>query len=197
MKRLIAEPSVALIIYNDDKHVDKKGVPCHGPQDKKAAGTIAEFAPYISEDLRLRVLSLLYVGVSMETIMQRHNESVKKQGGPSNRDDLLSQRYVRRQEREIRRSNCELDVDDSVSIDKWVGIHQNNVFFYEDFSESDPFILGIQTEWQLQQMIKFGNCALLASDSRFGTNKLKVCWRFSHLILNNQKYTVFIEFQRI
>ncbi|PNX56362.1 zinc ion binding protein, partial [Trifolium pratense] len=59
VKRLIAEPSVALITYNNDKHVDEKGLPCHGPQDNKAAGTPAEFAPYISEDLRLRVLSLL------------------------------------------------------------------------------------------------------------------------------------------
>jgi len=56
----------------------------------------------------------------------------------------------------------------------WVASHQNHVFFYEDFSDSEPFTLGIQTEWQLQQMIQFGNCSLLASDSRFGTNKLKV-----------------------
>ncbi|XP_059461660.1 uncharacterized protein LOC132190634 [Corylus avellana] len=173
VKRLIAEPSVALIIYDDDKHVDKKGMPCHGPQDKKAAGTRAMFAPYISEDLRLRVLSLLYVGVSVETIMQRHNESVEKQGGPCNRDDLLTHRYVRRQERSIRRSTYELDADDAVSISMWVESHQDHVFFYEDFSDSGPFTLGIQTEWQLQQMIRFGNRSLLASDSRFGANKLK------------------------
>jgi hypothetical protein len=85
VKRLIAEPSVALI--DDDKHVDKKGMPCHGPQNKKAAGMRAMFAPYILEDLRLRVLSLPYVGVSVETIMQSHNELVEKQGGPCNRDD--------------------------------------------------------------------------------------------------------------
>ncbi|CAK9146206.1 unnamed protein product [Ilex paraguariensis] len=173
VKRLIAEPSVALIIYNQDKHVDKKGLPCHGPQDKMAAGTRAMYAPYISEDLRLRVLSLLHVGVSVETIMQRHNESVEKQGGPSNRDDLLTHRYVRRQERSIRRSTYELDPDDAVSISVWVESHQSHVFFFEDFSDSEPFYLGIQTEWQLQQMIRFGNRSLLASDSRFGTNKLK------------------------
>ncbi|KAI8028329.1 hypothetical protein LOK49_LG02G00805 [Camellia lanceoleosa] len=173
VKRLIAEPSVALIIYNQDKHVDKKGLPCHGPQDKKAAGTRAMYAPYISEDLRLRVLSLLYVGVSVETIMQRHNESVERQGGPCNRDDLLTHRYVRRQERSIRRSTYEMDADDAVSISMWVESHQNNVFFYEDYSDSNPFVLGIQTEWQLQQMIRFGNRGLVASDSRFGTNKLK------------------------
>ncbi|XP_042515530.1 uncharacterized protein LOC122089860 isoform X2 [Macadamia integrifolia] len=173
VKRLIAEPSVALIIYDDDKHVDEKGLPCHGPQDKKAVGTRAMFAPYISDDLRLRVLSLLHVGVSVETIMQRHNESVERQGGPSNRDDLLTHRYVRRLERSIRRSTYELDEDDAVSVGMWVESHQNDIFFYEDFSDSDPFTLGIQTEWQLQQMIRFGNRSLIASDSRFGSNKLK------------------------
>lgn len=173
VKRLVAEPSVALVIYNKHKHIDKKGLPCHGPQDKKAAGTRAMYAPYISEELRLRVLSLLYVGVSVETIMQRHNESVEKQGGPCNRDDLLTHRYVRRQERSIRRSTYELDENDAVSINMWVENHQTNIFFYEDVSDSGPLTLGIQTEWQLQQMIQFGNCHLLVYDSRFGSNKLK------------------------
>ncbi|TQD84307.1 hypothetical protein C1H46_030135 [Malus baccata] len=100
-------------------NVDRKGAPCHGPQDKMAAGTCAMFAPCISEDLLLRVQSLLYEGVSVETIMQSH------------------------------------------------------VFFYEDYSDVDHFTLGIQTEWQLQQMIRFGNRSLIASDSRIGTTKLK------------------------
>ncbi|KAL5998429.1 hypothetical protein ACLOJK_009369 [Asimina triloba] len=173
VKRLIAEPTVALIIYNQDKHIDKKGIPCHGPLDQKAVGTRAMFAPYISDDARLRVLSLLYVGVPVETIMQRHNETVEKQGGPCNRDDLLTHRYVRRLERSIRRSTYELDVDDDVSVSMWVDNHRNHIFFHEDYSNSEPFVLGIQTEWQLQQMIRFGNRSIIASDSRFGTNKLK------------------------
>ncbi|KAJ0969567.1 hypothetical protein J5N97_022444 [Dioscorea zingiberensis] len=173
VKRLIAEPNVALVIYNQDKHVDKKGLPCHGPLDKKAAGTRAMFAPYISDELRLQILSLLYVGVPVETIMQQHTEIVEKQGGPCNRDDLLTHRYVRRLERKIRRSTYELDSDDDVSIALWVDNHRDHIFFYEDFSDTEPFVLGIQTEWQLQQMIRFGNGGIVASDSRFGTNKLK------------------------
>ncbi|KAM7261249.1 hypothetical protein ACFE04_026724 [Oxalis oulophora] len=184
VKRLVAAPLVALVIYNHDKHVDSQGLPCHGPQDKKAVGTNAMFAPYISEELRLRVLSLLYVGVTAETIMQRHKESVEKGGGPKNRDDLLTLRYVRRQERKIRRSTYELDPDDDVSISMWVESHQNNVFYYQDFSNSEPFTLGIQTEWQLQQMICFGNRSLVASDSRFGGNKLK--YPIHSLIVFNQ-----------
>ncbi|KAK1294038.1 hypothetical protein QJS10_CPA16g00041 [Acorus calamus] len=173
VKRLIAEPTVALIIYNQTKHVDKQGLPCHGPQDSKAVGTKAMYAPYISDELRLRILSLLHVGVPVETIMQRHNEMVEKQGGPCNRDDLLTHRYVRRQERNIRRSTYELDEDDAVSVGMWIETHRNQIFFYEDFSDIEPFVLGIQTEWQLQLMIRFGNRSLVASHSRFGTNKLK------------------------
>ncbi|XP_071709525.1 uncharacterized protein [Rutidosis leptorrhynchoides] len=183
VKRLKAKPTVALVIYNQDKHVDEKGLPCHGSQDKKSVGTRAMYAPFISEDLRLRVLSLLHVGIPVETIMKRHNESVEKQGGPSNRDDLLTHRDVRKQERNIRRSSYQLDEDDDVSIRLWVEGHQSHVFFYEDFSDTNPFLLGIQTEWMLQQMIRFGNGRLLALDSRFGTNKLK--WPIQSLVVFN------------
>ena len=82
---------------------------------------------------------------------------------------------MRRLERKIRRSTFELDSDDAVSIDMWIENHRDHIFFYEDFSDSEPFVLGIQTEWQLQQLIHFGNRSILAADSRFGTNKLKVC----------------------
>lgn len=174
MKRLIAEPSVALVIYNFEKHIDKQGLPCHGPQDKMSVGTRAMFAPYISEEFRLQLTSLLYVGVPVETIMQRHMESVKKQGGPSNRDDLLTHRCVRRLERKIRRSTYELDPDDATSISLWVEAHPSDVFFYKNYSDTEPFVLGIQTEWQLQQMIQFGNQSIVAFDSSFASNKLMV-----------------------
>eukprot|EP01018_Ginkgo_biloba_P040728 Gb_24627 [translate_table: standard] len=40
-------------------------------------------------------------------------------------------------------------------------------------SNSQPFILGIQSIWQLEQMVKFGKNNLIAIDSTFGINKLK------------------------
>uniref|UniRef100_A0A0D9VYW7 SWIM-type domain-containing protein n=2 Tax=Leersia perrieri TaxID=77586 RepID=A0A0D9VYW7_9ORYZ len=189
VKRLIAEPSVALVIYNHNKHVDKKAKPCHGPMDDMAIGTKAMFAPYISDGLRLQIMSLLCVGIPVETIMQRHTEMVKKQGGPSNRDDLLTHRYVRRLERKIRRSVYELDDDDAVSINIWVESHEDHVFLYEDFSDTDTFVVGIQTDWQLQQMIQYGNRSLLASDSKFGTHKLKYPVH-SLLVFDQQKNAI-------
>eukprot|EP01018_Ginkgo_biloba_P015399 Gb_14889 [translate_table: standard] len=40
-------------------------------------------------------------------------------------------------------------------------------------SKNQPFILGIQSTWQLEQMVKFGKNNLIATDSTFGINKLK------------------------
>eukprot|EP01018_Ginkgo_biloba_P014465 Gb_35818 [translate_table: standard] len=40
-------------------------------------------------------------------------------------------------------------------------------------SNNQPFILRIQSTWQLEKMVKFGKNNLIATDSTFGTNKLK------------------------
>eukprot|EP01018_Ginkgo_biloba_P001728 Gb_02364 [translate_table: standard] len=40
-------------------------------------------------------------------------------------------------------------------------------------SNNQPFILGIQSTWQLEQMVKFTKNNLITVDSTFGTNKLK------------------------
>ncbi|MBA0553008.1 hypothetical protein Golob_023775 [Gossypium lobatum] len=73
----------------------------------------------------------------------------------------------------IKRSTHELDRDDQASIRMWVERNKKSIFFYQDTSEMDPFILGIQTEWQLQQMVRFGRHNLVAADSTFGIKKLK------------------------
>ncbi|KAI3889752.1 hypothetical protein MKW92_015470, partial [Papaver armeniacum] len=66
-----------------------------------------------------------------------------------------------------------LDLDDQVSITLWVENNKKSTFIYQDASDTDSFILGIQTEWQLQQMIRFGHHSLMAADSTFGIKKLK------------------------
>ena len=57
------------------------------------------------------------------------------------------------------------------SVKIWVENHRSKVFYYQGSSDTDAFILGIQTEWQLQQMIRFGNKNLFALVSSFGVKK--------------------------
>lgn len=173
VKRLYTRPHVALIIYNQRNHVDKTGAPCHGIHDRDALGTRAMYAPRISEELRQKVMSMLYVGISLDTIVHHHMEEVQRHGGPQNRDDFLTRNDVRNMERLIRNSSHELHANHDCSVKIWVQRHHKHVFYFQENSGSEPFILGIQTDWQLQQMIRYGHNGSVASHSAFGSKKLK------------------------
>jgi len=174
IKRLYTRPLLALIIYNQKRHVDKSGSPCHGLLDRDAVGTRAMYAPRISDELRQKVMSLLYVGISLDKIVQHHSEEMQKLGGPQNRDDFLTRNDVRNMERTIRNSSHELHENDERSVKIWVQRHQKHVFYFQDKSVSEPFVLGIQTDWQLEQMLRYGNNSLISLHSGFGLKKLKV-----------------------
>ncbi|KAB1222177.1 hypothetical protein CJ030_MR2G023415 [Morella rubra] len=173
VKRLYTRPLLALLIYNQRKHVDKTGAPCHGLLDRDAVGTRAMYAPRISEDLRQKVMSMLYAGISLDNVIQHHMDVVQGHGGPHNRDDFLTRNDVRNMERLIRNSSHELDANDECSIKMWVQRHQKNVFYFQEQTDSEPFMLGIQTDWQLQQAIRCGHDGLIAAHSAFGLKKLK------------------------
>lgn len=173
VKRLYTRPLIALIIYNQRMHVDKSGAPCHGILDQDAMGTRAMYAPRISEEQRQKVMSMLYVGIPLDNIIQHHIEVVQEHGGPHNRDDFLSRSDVRNMERLIRNSSHELHADDGCSVNIWVQRHHKHVFYFEGSSSSEPFVLGIQTDWQLQQMLQYGHNSYIAFHSTFGLKKFK------------------------
>ncbi|PIN14206.1 hypothetical protein CDL12_13160 [Handroanthus impetiginosus] len=173
VKRLYTRPLLALIIYNQRNHVDKTGAPCHGILDQEAVGTRAMYAPRISEELRQKVMSMIHVGISLDTIVQHHVEEVERHGGPHSRDDFLTRNDVRNMERLIRNSSHELHSDDTCSVKIWVQRHHKHVFYFQESSGSEPFIVGIQTDWQLQQMVRHGHNGPIASHSASGSKKLK------------------------
>lgn len=174
VKRLYTRPLLALIIYNQRKHVDKSGAPCHGMLDRDALGTRAMYAPRISEELRQKVMSMLYAGIPLDNIIQHHLEVVQGHGGPHNRDDFLTRNDIRNMERVVRNSSHELHEIDDCSVKVWVQRHHKHVFYFQNISGSEPFILGIQTDWQLQQMLRYGHNGSIALHSMFGLKKFKV-----------------------
>ncbi|XP_042386001.1 uncharacterized protein LOC121977553 isoform X2 [Zingiber officinale] len=173
IKCLYARPSVALIIYHERRHVNKSGFICHGPLDRDAIGPGAKKVPYICSEIQQQTMSLIYLGIPEENILQTHIEGVQRYCGPNASDNSLASQYVQKLGMIIKRSTHELDLDDQASIRMWVEKNKKSVFFYQDSSETDPFILGIQTEWQLQQMIRFCHQSIVACDSSFGISKLK------------------------
>uniref|UniRef100_A0A2P2L3T4 RRM domain-containing protein n=1 Tax=Rhizophora mucronata TaxID=61149 RepID=A0A2P2L3T4_RHIMU len=173
VKRLYAQPSLALLIYNDRRHVNKSGFVCHGPLDRDAIGPRAKKIPYICNEIQQQTMSMIYLGIPEENVLEKHIEGIQRYCGSNAKVSSLASQYVQKLGMIIKRSTHELDLDDQASIRMWVERNKKSIFFYQDSSESDPFILGIQTEWQLQQMIRFGHCSLIAADSAFGIKRLK------------------------
>uniref|UniRef100_A0A7C9AJD9 SWIM-type domain-containing protein n=2 Tax=Opuntia streptacantha TaxID=393608 RepID=A0A7C9AJD9_OPUST len=173
VKRLYAHPSLALIIYNERRHVNKSGVPCHGALDRDALGPGAKKVPYICSEIQQQTLSMIYLGIPEENVVQKHLEGIQRYCGSDAKVNNMASQYVQKLGMIIKRSTHELDLDDQASIRLWVDRNKKSVFFYQDSSEADPFILGIQTEWQLQQMVRFGHRSIMAADSTFGIKKLR------------------------
>ncbi|KAJ7945235.1 SWIM zinc finger family protein [Quillaja saponaria] len=173
VKRLYARPSLALIIYNERRHVNKSGFVCHGPLDRDAIGPGAKKIPYICNEIQQQTMSMIYLGIPEENILEKHIEGIQRYCAPDAKVNSLASQYVHKLGMIVKRSTHELDLDDQASIRMWVERNRKSIFFYQDTSETDPFILGIQTEWQLQQMIRFGHCSLIAADSTFGIKRLK------------------------
>ncbi|XP_052197668.1 uncharacterized protein LOC127804739 [Diospyros lotus] len=173
VKRLYARPSLALIIYNDRRHVNKAGFVCHGPLDRDAIGPGAKKIPYICNEIQQQTMSMIYLGIPEENVLEKHIEGIQRYCGSDAKVNSLASQYVHKLGMIIKRSSHELDLDDQASIRLWLDRNKKSVFFYQDGSEADPFILGIQTEWQLQQMVRFGHHSLMAADSTFGIKRLK------------------------
>ncbi|KAG8495810.1 hypothetical protein CXB51_009322 [Gossypium anomalum] len=173
VKRLYTRPSFALIIYNVRCHINKSGFVCHGPLDKDAIGPGVKKIPYISNEIQQKTMSMIYQGIPEENVLEKHIECIQQYCGSDATCDTLASEYVRKLGMIIKRSTHELDRDDQASIRMWVERNKKSIFFYQDAFEMDPFILGIQTEWQLQQMVCFGRHNLVAADSTFGIKRLK------------------------
>ncbi|KAJ0254585.1 SWIM zinc finger family protein [Hirschfeldia incana] len=173
VKRLYARPSLALIVYYERRHVNEAGFVCHGPLDRDAIGPGAKKIPYICNEIQQQTMSMIYLGIPEENVLEKHIEGVQRYCGPDATVDGLASQYVHKLGMIIKRSTHELDLDDHASIKIWAERNKKSIFTYQEDSESDQFVLGIQTEWQLQQFVRFGHCGLVAADSTFGIKRLK------------------------
>ncbi|CAL5365582.1 unnamed protein product [Camellia sinensis] len=155
------------------RHINKSGFVCHGPLDRDAIGPGAKKIPYICNEIQQQTMSMVYLGIPEENVLEKHIEGIERYCGSNAKVNSLASQYVHKLGMIIKRSTHELDLDDQASIRMWVERNKKCIFFYQDATETDPFVLGIQTEWQLQQMIRFGHRSFMAADSTFGIKRIK------------------------
>jgi hypothetical protein len=87
-------------------------------------------------------------------------------------DDFVELRDIAYYDRHAKMGVWHWDSNDFKSFRMWTELYPENVFTWhvEDTITSLPFILGIQTPWQKEMMIKFGHKGTISMDAQHGTN---------------------------
>eukprot|EP01018_Ginkgo_biloba_P023023 Gb_36471 [translate_table: standard] len=176
MKRLVVKPSVAMIIYNNYKHVDKHGFPCHRVEDESCEGRVVH-APYFSNKLHEIVEKMYHQGLTVDKVFEKFIEEKRSDQyilrSSSSRDDFLLRKDIINIFNRCSQDTFQLHIKDSISIDLWVKQELQFIFFYQKLvDDQKAFIIGLQTPWMCKMIVEFSHNSLIAMDSTFNTNKI-------------------------
>ena len=106
---------------------------------------------------------------------------------PVTRDTFVMPHDVRNLVNQMATNLWKRHPNETMSVCMWKEANEDLVFRYQEHgqlninaTEQDrtPFTIGIQTDWQFKQMMKYGHGDALAMDATFGTSDTRV--RFSH-----------------
>ncbi|MCO5559333.1 hypothetical protein L7F22_050746 [Adiantum nelumboides] len=179
-KRLYLFEDVTYIRYIQMHHVDDNDELCHKEGMVASLGRNLSFAPWLSLEIKSWVFDMLCKGytpiqVHEAHIQVVHDKKVTNANYILTRDDFLSIRDILNISRKHASSTHELHPSDAQSVRMWTQQHSPDVFYYEemDISQNKPFVLGIQTLWQLERLNLYGNNGVISMDSTFGTNFYK------------------------
>ena len=182
-KQSYLDPSLCMLVYENTMHLNALGEQCHGSM---ISGFRYALGAGISQDMKYKIAKMHAFGLSPAQIMQQHTKEVRElalSNGPVTRDTFLLPSDVRNVVRKRAEELWMKHPSDPISVRMWTTENPENVFYYQEHSLIDlnsssqceaPFTLGIQTEWQLEMMEKFGNNSALSIDATFGTTQTRV-----------------------
>ena len=122
--------------------------------------------------------------VPVVSVCKMHiKKHVKLDATTQDRDFFLHTKYVLNIYSRLSKGNYQIHKKYEMSVNIWYQKNTNNFLFYQNPNDVDvPFIIGIQTKWMLERMVKLSHNNLIAMDSTFNTNKYRVCV-FSVIVL--------------
>jgi len=183
-KQPYLDGALCVLIYENTEHLNIHGELCHGTM---VSGTRYALGAGLSDELKMKIAQMHAFGLSPAQIMQQHTKEVRElalSNGVVTRDTLLLPVDVRNICRKRAEELWEKHPSDPVSVRMWVMENPENVFYYQEHDlldinsqvqDDSPFTLGVQSEWQLEMMVKFGHNSAFAIDSTFGTSQTRVC----------------------
>ena len=182
-KELYLDGALCVLIYENTEHLNIHGELCHGTM---VTGTRYALGARLSEELKMKIAQMHAYGLSPAQIMQQHTKEVRElalSNGVVTRNTFLLPIDVRNICQKRAEELWEKHPSDPISVRMWVMKNPENVFYYQEHSLLDinsqvqndsPFTLGVQSEWQLEMMLKFRHNSVLSIDSTFGTKQTRV-----------------------
>eukprot|EP00253_Pinus_taeda_P028427 PITA_28427 len=165
-------PDRAILTFNIYEHEDGEGWACHGQGDTSGE-TRALLRPKLSRDIVGYVESCFFLGVPIDVVYRTHiKRHVDIDVVARDRDVFLCRKDIVNIYNRLAKGNYQLHKKDEMSVNLWYQKHREDFFFYQKPNGVEvPFIIGIQTKWMLETMVKLSHNSLIAMDSTFNTNK--------------------------
>ena len=188
MKRLFLLREIAHVTFRQCEHTNRAGVKVHGDLAMEAK---TSFSAHLSIALKEWIIAQLHLGLTVQQVLAHHREklfstmSELKGDGASilTRDMFLSHQDVRNLSVKKAAETYHLHQNDALSVRMWVESNRDFMFYYKETgklgpgalqAQNVPFVVGIQTPWQKETMMKFGHNSGVAIDATFGTSAKKV-----------------------
>ena len=171
------------IQYHNMDHHNMQGESCHG---EDFSGSCHSLGNRLSDGMKQHLMSLLRLGLSPAQVLAQHKARIKElafTNADVDRDTFVLPSDVRNLSNKRAEELWQKHPKDSTSVRMWMQENMDSVFFYQEYhspsqnldSQTElPFTIGIQTEWQLEMMLKFGHHRAVSCDATFGTNEKKV-----------------------
>eukprot|EP01018_Ginkgo_biloba_P034264 Gb_28487 [translate_table: standard] len=164
-----------MIVYNNNKHVDKHGCPYHGVEDESCEGRVVH-APYLSNKLHKVIEQMYHQGLIVNKVFEKFLKEKRSHkyimNSSLSRDDFLLRRDIMNIFNRCSQETFQLHRKDSVNTNLWVRQECQSIFFYQKLvDDHTTFVIRLKTPWMHKMMVKFFHNSLIAMDSTFSTNK--------------------------
>ena len=183
-KQLTVDPTLCTIQFHCMTHTNRDGKPCHGAE---FGGQRAGLSGHLSAATKKWIADTLRSGKSPAQVMAEHKSEVLRcaqENLPATRDTFIMPSDVYNIANKLAKELWEKHPNDAMSVRLWTDENPNSWYHYREYGtlqlneepppEDDPFCLAIQSEWQLEMMVRHGHGKALSMDATFSTNAPKV-----------------------
>lgn len=156
-------PDRAILTFNIYEHKDGEGWVCHGRCDTSGE-TRALHRPKLSRDIVAYVESCFFLGVPIDVVYRTHiKKHVDIDVANRDIDFFLCKKGIVNIYNRLAKGNYQFHKNDEMSVNFWYQKYREDFFFYQKPNGVEVFfIIGIQTKWMLETMVKLSHNSLIA-----------------------------------